>query len=377
MKSLKLFDEFQIADHQFQIATEVKETEVESAVLEKGKLLYQKWYPLKPELLKNQDQRWQDQAQKVHEQVIDEIETLFNIKERIATVTQANYRYRFGRVLFSFNFIKEATEEFKAAIELQPDYVKAYRKLAACYLKEHNYTQAVDVLLQAMKIVKPFPDILNDLGVAYTFVNDYDKARDCFLQAQAMKADFLEANFHLGLLLLLSSFEEEPDQKMVIPVRLIRSLKALKDATYIKDDLWKERVEFVLEKIKENKLQGIIANLIDLQIKLVTRDDPVSVKFDLFFLKFMYGKKKMDDASIEFYESWLMENIQNFKYADYWNDIGVIHLIQCRNYFLNALEEIEHAHQLNPHFTDATENLEKIKRIKNGFLILLRALLKN
>ena len=31
----------------------------------------------------------------------------------------------------------------------------------------------------------------------------------------------------------------------------------------------------------------------------------------------------------------------------------------------------------NPHFTEASENLEKIKRIKNGFLILLRALLKN
>ncbi|MCD6375125.1 MAG: hypothetical protein J7L94_06325 [Caldisericaceae bacterium] len=377
MKSFKLLDEFKVSGHQFQIITELKKTEVESAVSEAGKLLYQKWYSLKPDLLKDHEQHWKDQAYQLHEQIVDEIETIFNIKEKIANVTQPNYRYRFGRVLFSFNFIKEAIEEFKTAIELKSDYIKAYRKLAACYMKEHEYALAADTLKKALNMTSPFPDILNDLGVAYTFMNDYEKARDCFVKAQEMKPDFLEANFHLGLLLLLSSFEEEPDQKLVIPVRLIRSLKALKNASYIKDDLWKERVEFVLDKIKENKLDGIIANLIDLQMKLITRDDPVLVKFDLFFLKFMYGKKKMEEESIEFYESWLMENIQNFKYADYWNDIGVIHLIQCRNYFLNALEEIERAYQLNPHFTEASENLEKIKRIKNGFLILLRALLKN
>lgn len=376
MEPVKFVDQIEIAQHQLQISTEVKETVVESAVSERGELLYRKWYPLKPEFILDEDKYWVDRAARAHHQVIEEVETLFNIKDRITSVSQPFYRYRFGRVLLAFNFIAEAKEEFKTTIELKPDYAKAYRKLAACYMQEREYQAAIKLLLKAVKLGKPYPDIFNDLGVAYTFANDYEKARDCFLKAQELNPDFLESNFHLGVLLLLSSMEEGSDQKAVIPVRLIRSLKALKDASYITDDRLKERVEFILNKIEKDKLEGIVANLLDLQMKLITKEDPVNIKFDLFFLKFMYGKRKMDEESIEFYESWLMENIANFKYADYWNDIGVIHLIQSRNYFLEALEKIERAYQLNPKFAEAAENLEKIKRIKNGFLILLRALLK-
>ncbi len=376
LEPVKFINEFQVADHQFQVLTELKEKQVESSVSEQGRVVYQKWFPLNSNLIAENDAHWSQKAREAHEQVMEEIESLFNIKERIASVTQGIYRYRFGRVLLSFNFVEEAKEEFLQAIELKPDFIKARRKLAACYLKEKQYTQAVQILLEAMDLSPSFPDLLNDLGVAYTFTHQYDQARDCFIQALKQKEDFQEANFNLGILLLLSSYENETEQKVVVPVRVIRSLNVLKNVPYLDGTLWKERVEWVLEKIHEGKTEGLLKDLIDLQIQLITRDDPVAVKFDLFFLKFMYGKTKMDDEAMAFYENWLTENIQKFKYADYWNDMGIIHLIQCRNYFLNALEEIEKAHQLNPHFTEAAENLEKIRRIKNGFLILLRALLK-
>ncbi len=377
MDSIKFEDELQVAEHQFRILTELKNSAVTSSVLENQHLLFQKQTSIDAEFVLDEDQVWDQRAQKVHKRFIDEIRSLFDIKERIATVTQPNYRYRFGRLLMAYNFIDEAKKEFEEAIKLKSDFTKAYRKLAACYLKEHNFPSAVSTLLKAKQISENFPDVWNDLGVAYTFNKEYEKARDCFLKAQKMKPDFPEANFNFGILLLVSSYQEESDQKLAIPVRLIRSLKDLRNATYFNDQFWKARVDYVLEKISDNDWKDIFPNLIDLQLKLITRDDPVLLKFDFFFLKFIYGKTKMDDASIEFYESWLNENVQKFKYADYWNDFGIIHLIQCRSYFLNALEEIEKAHQLNPQFKEATENLEKIKRIKNGFLILLRALLKN
>ncbi|EHO42806.1 Tetratricopeptide TPR_1 repeat-containing protein [Caldithrix abyssi DSM 13497] len=376
LKPFKFINEFRIADHQFQIKTELREKQIEATVTEEGKLLYQKWYPVNSGFLADEDELWNERAREAHEQVIEEIETLFTIKERIKEVTQAVYHYRFGRVLFAFNLLDEAKEEFQFAIDLRADFIKAYRKLAACYLKERNYRQAADTLKKTLETTEPFPDLLNDLGVAYTLSGEYRRAKDCFSQALEKKPDFQEANFNLGILLLLSSYEADSDHKVALPVRVIRSLHSLKGASYLRNSGWKEKIETLLGKIEKKKYEGLLPELLDLQFQLATREDPIAVKFDFFFLKFMYGKMKMDVESIRFYENWLSENIQNFKYADYWNDMGVIHLIQCRNYFLNALEEIEKAHQLNPNFEEAAENLEKIKRIKNGFLILLRALLK-
>ncbi|NOX90607.1 MAG: hypothetical protein GXO77_16510 [Calditrichaeota bacterium] len=378
MKNPQLKEEISLENHRFLISTGLddQQTFVISEVTEQGNFLYRKASALPSEYILNDEIFWNQAALKVHNQMKDEIEALFAIEERLKNVNQYQYHYRFGRILLSYHFIDEAKKHLKICIENKPDFVKARRKLAACHLKIRDYKSAKDILTEALNKGFEFPDLLNDLGVAHTLLSEYSQAKDILQRALEIKPNFPEANFNLGVVLFLSSIDASQDQRLVIPARLIRALKNLKEAPHLNDNYWQERIDHVLERIQKNQIDDLIPTILDLQLKIATRDDPVALQMDFFFLRFMYGKKMISDEELEYYEQLISDNVQKHKYSDFWNDLGVIHLIQCRHYFLNALEEIEKASKINPNFDEASENLEKIRRIKNGFLILLRALLR-
>ena len=67
---------------------------------------------------------------------------------------------------------------------------------------------------------------------------------------------------------------------------------------------------------------------------------------------------------------------ENPDYADVRNNLGIAHLIQCRNLFLKALDEFRGALKINPDFKKAEKNLKLAENDGKGFLILLRAILK-
>ncbi len=372
-------DEIALEAHRFMILTGLnKQThKVICEVLEKGHPLYRKQADLPVEYYQTDEDFWNETALNMHERMKEEIQTFFIINDKLKNSSNYIYHYRFGRILLSYNFIDEAIGHFKTTIEYKPDFVKAHRKLAACYLKKKEFSEAKYILHQALDSGYTFPDIYNDLAVTYTFLREYTLAKDMLQKALQAKADFPEADFNLGLVLFFSSLDEKHDQKTAIPVRVIRALKNLKNAYHLNDKFWQEHIDDILKRINANDEKSIIPLLRDLQLKIATRDDRAALEFDFFFLKFMFGKRSLSDDELEYYEHTIFEEVtQKSKYADYWNDLGVIHLIQSRNYFLKALEEIEEATVLNPNFDEAQETLEKIRRIKGGFLILLRALLK-
>lgn len=96
-----------------------------------------------------------------------------------------------------------------------------------------------------------------------------------------------------------------------------------------------------------------------------------------FYLKFMYGGRELSYPELESYEAriWALSAERN-NFADFWNEMGTIHIIQCRHLFLKALGEFEKAVELNKNYSEALKNLELTQNIKKGFLILLRAILK-
>ena len=53
-----------------------------------------------------------------------------------------------------------------------------------------------------------------------------------------------------------------------------------------------------------------------------------------------------------------------------------MHLIQCRDSFVKAIDDFETSIKINPKYDESNDALELIKRGKKGFLILLRAVLK-
>ena len=84
----------------------------------------------------------------------------------------------------------------------------------------------------------------------------------------------------------------------------------------------------------------------------------------------------MDDF-IYGYTDQLKQTVDKFpKYADLRNNLGIAYLIQCRNLFLNALEQFRYALEINPQYKKAKKNLKLAENDGKGFLILLRAILK-
>ena len=316
-------------------------------------------------------------ARELHNQVIDDIRIFFYIHEKIKVLRRANPHYRLGKIFFVYKFDQEAIDNFERAIQLNPKILKAYKLLALIYLKQKNYDRARELLEQAHTIEPDFPDIMNCLGVIYTHAGQYEKARNILQTALKIKEDFPEANFNLGILLFLSTLKDNKDeQNVVLPARILRTFKQIREHESYDDRNWQDLFAYTSQILSSGERSKVIDALKALQLKLVSSEQ-MNITMDSFFLKFMYGGKELRQEELEkFEEIFQKEKDQFSKRADYWNELGIIHLIQCRDYFLKALKEFERATTINPKYKAALNSLELMKHGKKGFLILLRAILK-
>lgn len=316
-------------------------------------------------------------ASDLHKNMIEEVKMLFYIHQKIQHLRKFLAHFKLGSIFFYRNILTEAIENFEESIKLKNDFVPAYVRLGKCYIKRGEYGKAVEIYEQGLIIQPDFLDISNSLGVALTFANEYDKATFVLQETIKKKPDFDEANFNLGVVLFLSTLEGSSDQeKAIVPSRVIRYIKALNELERYQESYWQDLFEITLQRISEGNLEEILDSLRDLQLKLITQLK-IDVLIESFYLKFMYGGRELDYEELKSYENRfkkLEEQRENF--ADYWNEMGIIHIIQCRHLFLQSVREFERAVELNKNYLEASNNMELIKNIKKGFLILLRAILR-
>lgn len=314
----------------------------------------------------------------LHQKIIDDLKVLFLVQEKVRMQSDPLPIYRLGKIFYSYNFIDEAIENFERVIKLDPDFVRAYKRLGLSYFRKNDYRKAEEICLQVIDRYQNFPDLYDCMGVIYTQVGEYQKAKDAFQKALEVKEDFPEANLNLGIVLFLSTLADSPpDEEVVIPVRIFRMLDRLRKESLYQGEYWQETYREVVETLESGEREEIRKALLELQLKLATRDDPVGTTMDFFFLKFMYGGRGLRHEEMEYYEQVIRsEENQHQGYADYWNELATLHLIQCRDYFLKAMDNFENALNINPKYEEVKRTLELMKHSKKGFLILLRAILK-
>ncbi|MFC2088016.1 tetratricopeptide repeat protein [Calditrichota bacterium] len=316
-------------------------------------------------------------AEKLHKEMLDEIDTLFLVHTKIKSINQYLPHFRLSGAFYEKCFFDEAIESLNRVIELQTDYIPAYHRLGLCYIKSGNRKKAIEIFEKGIKLAPDFVDLINSLGVAHCLNQDYDKSAVYFQQAMKLNPDLDEANFNLGVVLFRSMLEDsEENEKIIVPSRLIRYIKSLKILDRYSSEEWQNTLNDTLEVIKNSDIDQVLNNLEKLQIKLAT-ELKINTLLDIFFLKFMYGGRELTRDELDQYEEKILELKKDRRdFADYWNDIGVIHMIQCRSLFLSALNEFERAASFNEGYEDAKKNLGLVKNNKKGFLILLRAILK-
>jgi tetratricopeptide (TPR) repeat protein/glycosyltransferase involved in cell wall biosynthesis len=102
-------------------------------------------------------------------------------------------------VLAQQNGKLQLAEEFlKTAVELQPDYVKAWFCLGNLHLAQEIFPQAVIAYRQALALRPDSLPIYNNLGYALQQQGLFDEAINYYEKALELKPNFIEAEANLG-----------------------------------------------------------------------------------------------------------------------------------------------------------------------------------
>ena len=382
LNSFGLHSKMNLHDREFHVHTgSVHEKNIIlSEIFEKGKFIHSKqidYFPRREDNVEQSQRYLSHLSKKFHKDMMEEVKTLFFVNDKIKYLNQYLPHFRLGSVLFVKNFYQEAIENFNRVVELKKDFVPAYHRLGLCYIKSGNYEKAIEILESGLNKEPDFADIGNALSVVLSLSKQYDKATDYLHQALKKNPEFDEANFNLGVVLFRSMINDtDKDEKIIVPSRVTRFIKSLKILDRYSEPVWQQTFEDTLEIIQDTNIDKVIEVLENLQIKLITQMK-INTVLDTFFLKFMYGGKELTREELQYYESRVREQEEMREgFADYWNDLGRIHMIQCRNLFLSALSEFDKSVEINAKFKEAIKNYDLVKNNKNGFLILLRAILK-
>jgi len=101
-------------------------------------------------------------------------------------ITDVNTFYNLGLLYSQVGLYKEAENEFKYAVYLDPKHSKTYHNLGLLYFLEEDYDNAIEQWSKILEIEPDFPNkyvVLNNLGIVYQKKEMSDTALEYFVQA--------------------------------------------------------------------------------------------------------------------------------------------------------------------------------------------------
>ena len=104
-----------------------------------------------------------------------------------------------GKKYFRANNFGLAEKSFRSAVEKHPRDAEAWVGLAASYDRLHRFDLADRAYAEAIRIVGPTPEILNNQGFSYMLRGDYARAHKKLAEAQAKDPanPYVQANLQL------------------------------------------------------------------------------------------------------------------------------------------------------------------------------------
>ena len=313
----------------------------------------------------------------VHRETINEIELMFRIADKVKKLKHAPSNIKLGLIFQRNNLLKDAIEQFETALSINPKSAEAMNGLALCHIKLGNFTKAIQILKQALNIGAAYADIYNNLGLAYLYEKQYAKALTNLQEALHINPRYNEAHYNLAILYLESTLHDKTaNQLPPASVRIERAKQQLQKLYDTGSKAMKAMETKLTTYIKDEEIEKAVKLLVENRNKVFPEEVLSLIGMD-FYLKLMYGGKGLNDDIIRKFEMRLDKAVNDHpNYADLWNNLGIVHLIQCRNLFLQALTEFDQALNINPSFDKALKNKKLVENDGKEFLILLRAILR-
>jgi tetratricopeptide (TPR) repeat protein len=313
----------------------------------------------------------------VHIETHSEIQLLYKIAEKLKELVHAPSHVKLGMLFMKNNLIVDAIDQFEQAININSKEIAAYNNLGLAYIRTKDYSQAVKVLQKALEIEPGYADVHLNLGLAYHYEKQLHKGLDEIQQALAINPEYQIARYNLAVLYLDSILVDKDDKQLPEPsVRVERAMQQLKTLIMLGVNGMGDIITKVQKFLVAKDVESAVKLLMTSTERLFPEEFHSIIGVD-FFLRFMYGGKGLSKRSLKKFEKDLMDSLEiQDDYADLWNNLGIVHLIQCRNLFLQALSEFNQALKINPNFEKASKNKKLVDNDGKEFLMLLKEILK-
>ncbi len=382
MSDIGYNDDVRVYGRKFHVQTASKRAKglASCEVFEDGRLITKNDVSFERRGSNNKDQlenRIRSIVESVHQETLLEIELMFSIAEKLQKIKHAPSHVKMGLLFINNNLIRDAIAEFEKAIELNPREIDAYNNLGLAYIKLKDYGEALRVFTKALRIKPDYPDIHLNIGITHFYEKQYEEAINHIQEALKRNPSYFEARYHLAHVYMSSILNDSKNSKLPpASIRVERSLQQLQ--LLVKDNVpgVKEALIKIQKALKNKDVKGSVKILAVMYEKIFPGDihDIIGISF---YLRFMYGGKSLTRRVLKKFEKELFASLdQKGSYADLWNNLGIVHLIQCRNMFIQALNEFDRALEINPKFEKALKNKKLVENDGKEFLILLRAILK-
>lgn len=364
----------------FQTASNSKKGEVRCEIFENGQVLSSEAVDFerrKTDKFFSFEKRLERIVEALHQEMMSEIELLFLISDKVKKLKHSPSNVKMGLMFIQNNLVDDAIDQFEEGIKNDPNYIPAYLHLGKTYLATNDSKKALSIFTQGVTKEKNYADLNCYYGLAAIYEKQYSKSLRAFQQSLKINPEYVEANYNLSLLYFESSIEDPENNNFPPPsIRIQRGVdhldKIFKKGYHEFDQLYPK-----LKKFAENKKYDLLVKSLHENRTRIFKGDTDSLWGTSFFLKFMYGGKGLDNEIIRKYEHKLESTLKiNNQYADVWNSLGIIHLIKCRNLFLQALSEFKRSLEINPNYDKAKKNKKLVENDGKEFLILLKAILK-
>jgi len=105
-----------------------------------------------------------------------------------------------GLELLGASKFKDAIEQFTYAVEISPEFAGGWNNLGLAYFYSGDNEKAVAALKKALECDYKFPEARNNLGVVLKNLGSTEEAKTEFKRATKLNKDYADPYFHLGVI---------------------------------------------------------------------------------------------------------------------------------------------------------------------------------
>ncbi len=362
-----------------QTSTLVEDGVIRTEVFEEGRVLFianHAFERRKPGRQENADSRLRHIVDKFHQSIIEEIDSLFEVSDRINEENSAAAHEKIGQVFLFSHIFDKAERHFKKALELEPKRYSAYVYLSRCYYLQKRFQQAYDILKKVLEGNIRYPDMFNVMGLVMLKKRNYRLALQNFKNALKLNPAYMEAYFNISEAILNRVIQLKRNGREADVKRSIDFLKVILKKIDSRGNT-EDRKQSTL--VKKALVVGDVAKalmlLCDHRENRLLRITPPEVIGYKFYLRLLYSEGEMSTEVLENYEQQIAEALDsNPSYPDLWQYLALIHLMQCRHFFLQGLDNFREATRINPQFERAVKNLRLVENDGREFLALINTI---